>query len=113
MVLAAVAGREQEGLTDKLQCSNCGTTYTFAQYGLALRSKADSLEGWVEVQLAADASRRPVRTIRTWMASLQVSSSCRVEDRRQFVWWPDVATEAERAAQRQRHAKDQRERLTG
>lgn len=103
MVLAAVSGREFEGLTDKLECSNCGETYTFAQYGLALRTRADACKGWVDIKLAAEVSRVPERNIRAWIDRQKVASACRIDDHRLLVWWPELHELA--VESRLRHAK--------
>lgn len=108
MVLAAVAGREGEGLTDQLECSNCGMTYTFAQYGLALRARADECKGWVDVKLAAETARVAEKTIKTWTYRQRVSSACRVRDQRLLVWWPEVLELAEEL--RSQRAEIQRRR---
>lgn len=105
MVIAAVLGRAGEGLIDRFECPRCGTTYTWAQYGLALRTRADVCQGWVDIGLAAEVARRPERTLRTWVDRQRVSVACRVDDHRLIVWWPDVL--AEMLKSKPRHAEDE------
>lgn len=63
--------------------------------------------GWVPLELAVVASRRPVRTLRTWMRRGRVASCCRRSSGAVLVWWPhvyDLTFTAERRATRARTA---------
>lgn len=88
-------GLKNEGLVDKWTCSGCRSEYDQTRYFLALKAKASS---WVSVPLAAETAQRPVKTLRSWIRRLQVTASCRIEDRSVQVWWPDVSDRAFRHA---------------
>jgi hypothetical protein len=83
----------KDGLSDDWRCPRCGATYDSARYFLAVRAEMEhrrALEEWVPLQEAVDASLRPARTLRTWIARGQVAAACRLADRKLLVWWPHV-----------------------
>ncbi len=75
---------------DVVTCQQCHAAYDGARYLLALRANVDDGQGWVRVTDAATFSRRPVRTIRSWVERLHVTSVCDVERHSVLVWWPDL-----------------------
>lgn len=83
----------ETGLSEDWSCPRCRRVYEPAAYWLAVRSEMETrraLQDWVPLQEAVDASRRPHKTIRTWMARGQVLAACRLADRQLVVWWPHV-----------------------
>lgn len=86
-------------------CERCGVTYDHERYLLALRASYDTgLEGWVTVREAAAFTRRSTDTLKSWVARGLVESACRLLDRRQLVWWPDVHARTHRAQRRSRRS---------
>lgn len=79
-----------DGLADDAECSSCGRSYSPANYGYALLALAASCQGWVTIRTAADAARRPERTVWTWMRRGVITAACRIVDRRIVVEWEDV-----------------------
>lgn len=90
-------GHDGEGLTDDMTCRDCGRVYRQADYGYALLALAASCSGWVTVRMAADAARRPERTIWTWLQRGEITAACRLSDRRLIVEWDEVAQHATRS----------------
>lgn len=90
MVVRAVSGRKHEGLTDILECAGCGKTYTWAQYAMNLRERAEQTTGWVSVKDAAEVARVTERDVRKWVDRMVVEVRCDVLTHRLEVWWPAV-----------------------
>lgn len=86
----AVAGDDREGRSDTLICSRCRCTYDEAQYALALKTRANSIQGWISVRVAAETLRRPEQTVWRWVRELVVRSACTVDPRRIVVEWEEV-----------------------
>lgn len=81
------------GLEDDFTCPRCRRVYEPAAYWLAVKAEMEhrrELAEWVPLQEAVDASRRPAKTLRTWITRGQVAAACRLADRRLVVWWPNV-----------------------
>lgn len=101
---------ELGGLEDVWRCPRCRRQYSDPEYWLAVRAEMEtrrSLQDWVPLQEAVDASRRPHKTLRTWMRRGQVLAACRISDRQLVVWWPNVyerVFSTERRASRRRSA---------
>jgi hypothetical protein len=101
----------EPGLEDRWTCEKCGRVYEQAEYMLAVRSHhADNAAAeWRRPSIAAYLVDRPVRTIQTWMNTLEVAVACRWKhpngkdaDRRLVVWMPDVTELARQKPRRNR-----------
>lgn len=91
-------GTKTEGLDDVAVCAGCGHTYTSGEYRVALRIKAlAAATDWITIAAAASLLERPQQTVWTWMRRLEISSACRVDDRRVVV---DANAVKARAARR-------------
>lgn len=95
MVITAVSGTEKEGLTDSYVCQQCRTKYTWAQYAMALRRRADDTAGWVPVKLAAETARVTEKQVRRWIERGLIGCRCDVVTHRVAVWWNDVHDRAQ------------------
>jgi len=81
----------ERGLSDVVTCEQCHATYDSARYRLALLAHARAGQPvWLTVADAARGCSREVETLETWAKRLQVTSACRLSDRRKVVWWPSV-----------------------
>lgn len=110
-------GRTWEGPvpTDDVKCRDCGQSYDLARYRLALRlawrSQAD---GWVVLTTAARLAGRSVETVETWGKRVQISTACRLDDRRKLVLWPDLQQHMQELEvarlERERRRQEQQER---
>lgn len=100
----------EQGLSESWRCPRCRRVYEPAAYWLAVKAEMEhrrAMVDWVPLQEAVDASRRPAKTLRTWVSRMQVGAACRVRDRALVVWWPDVyerVFSTERRASRRRSA---------
>lgn len=91
--LIRTANRHTGVLDDQspVTCRDCGQEYDPARYRLALKEAWEKhIQGWVPLTTAASLSGRSVETVETWAKRGQVTTSCRVEDGRKLVWWPDL-----------------------
>lgn len=79
----AMRGTDVEGLDDVAVCRECGHTYTSAEYRIALRIKAlAAATGWITVPAAASLLERPEQTVWTWVRRMDLTTACRLSDRR-------------------------------
>lgn len=96
---------DQGGLAEAWSCRVCGREYTDAEYMLALSHSmkvvATSQCWGLPWEIAASLGL-PVKTVRTWVDRMQVTSMCHVESQRIMVWWPDAWARATRRSSRQR-----------
>ena len=98
-------------------CRRCRSSYDGARYLLALAARRQQgLDGWVSVPAAAQASKRPVKTLRSWLGE-HVPWALRIEARQptaddprpwrvveHLAWYPALAERAERVQRRRRSA---------
>lgn len=105
----AVTGGTAEGLTDTLTCARCHRVYNAAEYGLALRMRANSISGWVTVRVAAETLRRNEQTVWRWVYELDVPVACSVRTRRVLVEWEQTKQLSDVVARRLR--RDEQEEV--
>lgn len=106
-VRQAAGGDDREGLADTWTCAQCHRTYDTAEYGLALRMRANSITGWVTVRVAAETLRRHPERIRRWVADLLIPSACSVVTRQTLVEWDATKAHSDEVQRRQRTNREE------
>lgn len=85
------------GRADHWTCQRCGDVLSDGQYWLAVRAGYESAQEWMPISEAARRAGVTVDQVKKWAArggKNAVGVSCRVEDGRTLVRWPDVKERA-------------------
>lgn len=108
-VRQAVAGDDREGLADALTCARCKKTYAADEYGLLLRMRANSIQGWVTVRVAAETLRRHEKHLWRWVHDLAIPAACSVITGRVYVDWEAAKTHSDATPTRNRHTREKQD----